>query len=764
MRKNQIALTSIVMLCYCLGALAQVQGIVTEKGTNWPVEFANVVLFSPDSAMIDGAVTDSLGRFVIQKTSPEARMLRVSCVGYKTQNIVIGASNDVHVVLEADAKDLDEIVVKAKKYVHTPEGLVANIAGSPLSRFDNGQDVLKHIPYVNVKDNDYTVIGKGTPIIYINNRQVRDNEELNQLKASDIKQVKVVLHPGAEYSSATNAVIRIITIRPQGAGLSGSINETLSIERKAEHRGDVSLNYHTGAIDIFGSSSYVRKDMYYHQSTTLSLPTRQVYDKTTMHFLQTQFNERLGFNYLKNKVSFGTYYHYSFVPHAHYILSGTEEVYNGSLLIDRADNMDVRESNMRRHTVNAYFNYDFSENTSLKFDFDFVNSVRHHDENYTQNNQLVAFASKADSRLYAGKASFNTPLLGGTAKTGAEFSFTNNRNVYNLLPSTSMSTSLASSNNQVKQWLAAYFLAYERSLGKRWSGSIGVRYEFDKADYFSNGDLQSGQSHVSNNISPLASISYNGDEIQMSLSYKYYTVRPSYFELRSSTSFNTPYSYEGGNPALEATHINMISYSLSWKDINFTADYALNRNLVQNVLSFYNNTDTISLFHPVNFKRSQSLTMSLNYAPNLFGFWTPDVSVTYYKPYINYNQDRFHHAQWSVDLDNTLRLPHDWVLGLDTYWTSIGYNTVGYYCTRPSWGMDAYVNKSFFKGKFIVRLEATNILNTQEENWRLATNGISVEKWDDMNRRTIIFGISYRFNQTRSKYKGSSASDEIKRL
>ena len=127
----------------------------------------------------------------------------------------------------------------------------------------------------------------------------------------------------------------------------------------------------------------------------------------------------------------------------------------------------------------------------------------------------------------------------------------------------------------------------------------------------------------------MVSIAYNGDIIQTSLSYKYYTVRPSYHELRSSIAFNTPYSYEGGNPTLEATHVNMISYSLAWKDLNFTADYAFNRNLIQYVLSTYNSSDTISLFHPVNFKKAQSLTLSLNYAPKLFDCWTPDVNVTY---------------------------------------------------------------------------------------------------------------------------------------
>jgi len=40
-----------------------------------------------------------------------------------------------------------------------------------------------------------------------------DNGELAQLNSSDIKQVKIITNPGAEYAATVNAVIKI---RPMG--------------------------------------------------------------------------------------------------------------------------------------------------------------------------------------------------------------------------------------------------------------------------------------------------------------------------------------------------------------------------------------------------------------------------------------------------------------------------------------------------------------------------------------------------------------------
>ena len=118
------------------------------------------------------------------------------------------------------SKELGEVVVKAHlpQYKKTHEGLLTNVAGTVLGKMGTAEDVLKHVPSIVKKKDGYEVVGKGTPIIYINGRKMQDISELDNIKSSDIKSVEVILNPGAAYDASVNAVIKIKTIKKKGEG------------------------------------------------------------------------------------------------------------------------------------------------------------------------------------------------------------------------------------------------------------------------------------------------------------------------------------------------------------------------------------------------------------------------------------------------------------------------------------------------------------------------------------------------------------------
>lgn len=77
--------------------------------------------------------------------------------------------------------------------------------------------------------------------------------ELKRLSAKDILKAEIVTVPGAQYSSKTNAVIRLRAVRKRGQGLSGSLYSEYMQGRYSPHGyEDVQLNYRTGGLDIFG--------------------------------------------------------------------------------------------------------------------------------------------------------------------------------------------------------------------------------------------------------------------------------------------------------------------------------------------------------------------------------------------------------------------------------------------------------------------------------------------------------------------------------
>lgn len=83
----------------------------------------------------------------------------------------------------------------------------------------------EYLELVKSKDK-FVVFGKGTPLIYINGRLVRDNTELEQLNSTDIKHVELLTTPGAQYDASVKSVIRIKTIKRQGDGFSFDVRSS----------------------------------------------------------------------------------------------------------------------------------------------------------------------------------------------------------------------------------------------------------------------------------------------------------------------------------------------------------------------------------------------------------------------------------------------------------------------------------------------------------------------------------------------------------
>ena len=79
--------------------------------------------------------------------------------------------------------------------------------------------------------------------------------------------------------------------------------------------------------------------------------------------------------------------------------------------------------------------------------------------------------------------------------------------------------------------------------------------------------------------------------------------------------------------------------------------------------------------------------------------------------------------------------------------------------------MDASVGKTFFNKSLTVKLSATDIFNTANNDWTMNTFGIFVDKKQSNDHRGIALNIIYNFQPYKSKYKGSSASEtELNRL
>ena len=82
--------------------------------------------------------------------------------------------------------------------------LKTQVNNTILKEFGTAFDVLKQLPLITNNEKELEVMGRGTPTIYINNRLVRNNNELDQLQSNQIKDVQIILNPGSRYDAETN--------------------------------------------------------------------------------------------------------------------------------------------------------------------------------------------------------------------------------------------------------------------------------------------------------------------------------------------------------------------------------------------------------------------------------------------------------------------------------------------------------------------------------------------------------------------------------
>ena len=218
---KRIVLVSMMCLVAIASTAQGISGRVIDEQAQ-PMPFANVVLVSrADSAFIAGVVTKDDGTFSIS-TDKQDGLLKVTSVGYTTKFLDARTGNVGDIQMQPDTQMLGEVVVKGSRPLvkMKDDALVTTVEGSYLSKTGTAGDVLGKIPGVISNHGGVEVLGRGTPLIYINGRQMRNQSELDQLSSDQIKDVEVVMTPGAKYDATVKAVIRIKTIRPVGEGFS----------------------------------------------------------------------------------------------------------------------------------------------------------------------------------------------------------------------------------------------------------------------------------------------------------------------------------------------------------------------------------------------------------------------------------------------------------------------------------------------------------------------------------------------------------------
>ena len=317
-----------------------------------PLPYANVVLLSlPDSAFVNGTISGEDGSFTLEATS-ENQIVKISSIGYKTVCKPVSPANIGIVQLVSDAQMLGEVVVKANLPVTRMknDALETNVQGTVLSKAGTAEDVLAHIPGLQKKTDGFEVLGKGSPLIYINGRKLRDIAELDQLTSEDIKSVEVVRNPGARYDATVGAVVRIRTVKRQGDGFGVSLRSSYDQSQNSDFVEQADVNYRHNGLDVFAmvrfdKTTALQNDILEQTAFTDTLWTQKNYQHSNTD--SRNIDGRIGFNYdFNDHHSIGVRYDLSKNLHTDMLTTFDSEIQADGLPYDILHSTTVHNRNI----------------------------------------------------------------------------------------------------------------------------------------------------------------------------------------------------------------------------------------------------------------------------------------------------------------------------------------------------------------------------------------------------------------------------------
>lgn len=135
-------------------------------------------------------------------------------------------------------------------------GIVARISGTSLEKEPTATEVLAKLPgmFKNKDGKPQAFIG-GSPEIYINDRKVQDYSVVENLPVTQIKEVKVIHHPGAEYGNNVGCVL-LITTKKNLQGLAIVENSGFLFDSFVSNNHDLDLTYTRGKMTYYAKLSY----------------------------------------------------------------------------------------------------------------------------------------------------------------------------------------------------------------------------------------------------------------------------------------------------------------------------------------------------------------------------------------------------------------------------------------------------------------------------------------------------------------------------
>ena len=534
MTKNTI-LTAIFVYFIMLGAKAQnISGRVVDE-TDAPIPYATVVAMQlPDSIFLGGVTTDNDGRFTLEMACD---LLKISFVGYETKFVSQPKGHLGTLKMNVAASQLQEVTIAAKRpeITNLPDRTVVGVESTLLSSSADGIDMLKKTPGLLVDgQNNLSVIGQGSPIVYINNRRVYSMDEVYNLNPQNIKSIEIIHNPSSQYEADATAIVKIVTLQRHdnfSVRLGGTVTKARRWSESAFT--DVTLSRNKFSANLYYG---------YNGRNTHTFNNEDVMGYSMIEHRAYNLSENQGHN-AKLMLE------YALTPKMTIGLQSNNNLSNGTSLREQKTHFEgpnhtdfktvtnTHDKSLRSNNT-LFFNYDIDslgQNLNVTLDYtynryDDLDTFRNIVDGSESQGILNSNRGYGNTGIYVGKADYTLPLRNGktTFTAGVKYS----------LIQTDNHVDLSGINNLLQHYHsdesnAAAYASVAHNFSDKWSATAGLRFEYVDRKNFLNGEPQ--VKYTNPGLFPNATVQYKPAEgYAMGASYSKRIVRPSLDALNPS--------------------------------------------------------------------------------------------------------------------------------------------------------------------------------------------------------------------------------------
>ena len=767
-------LFTIVLCCLCaqITLLSQIiySGRAISSEDKAPIPLANIVLLAQDSSFIAGGVTDELGRYSITTEQGKVpQWIRATCIGYEDllRPISRYPREGAEIILEVQTNQLQDVTVRAKrKAFKLKDGtFVANVAAVPSLRNSGSIDnLLNRIPFVQGSDGSFSVLGTGgEATLYLDGQRVQDASILQHLRSQDIASVEVINTPGAQYKASMNSVIKIHTIKKQNM-TSLSASQYALLQNRLSTYTSVNVAHSNARAYWNFNAGYSRTAMASGNSDYYSMPNGsgdllETFSSSDMTYRGDIFMGGLGLNISPAKETNIGFVSNLKVSAVKFDVASEGLIHKESGIV-RLNTPYTSQIDSRpyKSTSSLYYNGKIGT-TSVNVTDEILLGSATKSSVYDEVGTSAHAQTKGADRygMNSLMLSFQTPVKGVKLGYGAELALSFNKNELQQTEQGIVTDVVSSTVKNGQTLLGTFVDVRAQWLGLSWYA--GLRYEYEASSYTQNGTRVTRQKPSPHFLSPSFSLSYSGEDLQATLSYRKSLHRPAYSSLNNFTLLENQYVYQQGSPFLLNETNDALQLLGTYKTLSFSASYNYIRNTATTALARHETKADVLLKRRINIPSYSTLSLGLNWSDS-FGPYSPSIEVGFQKQLLKYSGLTFDRPMLELSTSHYVELGKGWSVNADASYSSRSHSLFSEYSAK--WSYSLMLSKEIGNFTFDLSLQNLFLDNKQYRTRRMA--GIFAQEIEAQDFSGVGLNVSYRIHSVKAAYRNKKASSEGQRF